>query len=73
MKLQLTTIATASLLFTSLVSFFPSNASASPVRASAIIVADNHCTSEEVDANGKCPGDEGYTPTSDDNSGGSDQ
>ncbi len=43
MKLNyLSTIAAASLLSTSLVGFFPSNASASSVRGSAIIVADGH-------------------------------
>ena len=50
MKLQyIATIATASLLSTSLVGFFPSHANASPVRGSAIIVADGHEEVVEVD------------------------
>ncbi len=47
MKLQLTTIATASLLLTSLVGFFPINASASPARGSSIIVAQDTPTTED--------------------------
>ena len=62
MKLNyLSTLAVASLLSTSLVSFFPSNASASSVRGSAIIVADGH----EGPCAGKCDpcaakGQDGY-------------
>ena len=61
MKLNyLSTIAAAALLSTSLVGFFPSNASASSVRGSAIIVADGHegktdCPDEQKDENGMCP------------------
>ena len=54
MKLQyIATIATASLLSTSLVGFFPSNASASPVRGSSIIVAQqkNPCAANPCAAN----------------------
>ncbi len=53
MKLQyISTIAAASLLSTSLVGFLPSNASASSVRGSAIIVADGHETvGVDCDAN----------------------
>ncbi len=58
MKLNyLSTIAAASLLSTSLVGFFPSNASASSVRGSSIIVAQapcaGECTADDADA-GKC-------------------
>ena len=58
MKLQyISTIAAASLLSTSLVGFFPSNASASPVRGSSIIVADGH----EKECNPcAAEGEEGY-------------
>ncbi|MDJ0899267.1 MAG: hypothetical protein QNJ55_10685 [Xenococcus sp. MO_188.B8] len=58
MKLQyISTLAAASLLSTSLVGFLPSNASASSVRASAIIVADGH----EKECNPcAAEGEEGY-------------
>ena len=43
MKLQyIATVAAASLLSTSLIGFFPNNASASPLRGSTILVADGH-------------------------------
>ena len=57
MKLQLTTIATASLLFTSLVGFFPSNASAS------FIVAQNDCPEGYTkNADGVCVDADGNPP-----------
>ena len=62
MKLQyLTTLAAASLLSTSLVGLVPSNANASSLRGSTIIVADGHsgaCAGKENPCASPCAGSE---------------
>ena len=60
MKLQyIATVAAASLLSTSLIGFFPNNASASPLRGSTILVADGHaCAGAKPCAGNPCAGAE---------------
>ncbi|MGK7893352.1 MAG: hypothetical protein AB4372_06940 [Xenococcus sp. (in: cyanobacteria)] len=62
MKLQyIATLAAASLLSTSLVGLVPSNANASSLRGSTIIVADGHegpCAGKENPCAGPCAGEE---------------